>query len=244
MNYDLAIVYFGMTRSLKKVFETHQTHIFNVLKQNNISYQTFMHTWTTEGNKQRVFNDHVSVLIDEDDHKIINPDFYQIHNQNRFEESINIKDYFYAQLFHDKGDCDDGEWFPLLILNHLCSLESQKRGLEMVEKRVQEGNSYKFIMYVRPDVSISNPLPIIQAIVNNPDKISIPDEYHYEGYNDRFAIIPYKLAHIYGKRIDNLLEYRRTQGRIVSERYIKYVLETNKIEVNLLDFHFEIVRPS
>lgn len=233
-----------MTRSLKKVFESHQTYIFNVLKQNNITYQTFMHTWKTKDNKQRVFNDHINVLIDEDDYKIINPDFYQIHNQTEFEDSINIKEYFDSQLFHDKGDCDDGEWFPLLILNHICSLESQKRGLEMVEKRVQEGNSYKFIMYVRPDVSISNPLPIIQSIINHPEKISIPDEYHYEGYNDRFALVPYKLAHIYGKRIEHLLEYRRTQGRIVSERYIKYILETNNIVVNLLDFHFEIIRPS
>ena len=107
----------------------------------------------------------------------------------------------------------------------------------MVGKRVQEGNSYKFTMYVCPDVSISNPLPIIQAIISNPDKISIPDECHYEGYNDRFAIIPYKLAHIVGKRIEHLLEYRRKQGRIVFERYIKYILETNNLSMEV-----EVVR--
>ena len=231
-----------MTRSLKKVFDSQQQHIFSVLKQNNISYQIFMHTWKTTDNTQRVFNDHIETLIDTNDYKIVCPDYYQIDDQNVFETSINIRNYFDAQLFHDKGDCHDGEWFPLLILNHLCSLESQKRGIQMVEKSVSNGNSYKFVMFLRPDVRIKTPLPI-QSILSNIDKVSVPDENHYEGYNDRFAIMSYENSKIYGKRIDGIKQYRKTKGRIVSEKYIKYVLDENSIKVNLLDFHFDIIRP-
>jgi hypothetical protein len=241
MNYDLAVIYFGMTRSLKSVYESHKKHIFSVLKQNNISYQTFMHTWNTN-NKQRIFNDHIETPIDINDYKTIQPDYYQIDDQDIFENSICIKDYFDAQLFHDKGDCENGEWFPLLILNHLCSLESQKRSIQMVESSVAKGNSYKLIMFLRPDVSIKTPLPVT-SFLSNTDKINIPNENHYEGYNDRFAIMNYENSILYGKRINGLKQYRKKYGRIVSEKYIKYILDQHNIKVNMLDFHFDIIRP-
>lgn len=240
-NYDLAVIYFGMTRSLKSVYESHEKHIFSVLKQNNISYKTFMHTWNTN-NKQRIFNDHIETPVNINDYKIIQPDHYQIDDQDVFEKSICIKDYFDAQLFHDKGDCEDGEWFPLLIINHLCSLESQKRSIQMVESSVSKGNSYKLIMFLRPDVFIKTPLPVESFLLNS-DKINIPNENHFEGYNDRFAIMNYENSIIYGKRINGIKEYRTKYGRIVSEKYIKYILDQHNIKVNLLDFNFDIVRP-
>ena len=54
MQYDFAIVYFGLTRSTKKVYKSHIDNIFNQLKHYNLNYKTFMHTWKTNDNKQRV----------------------------------------------------------------------------------------------------------------------------------------------------------------------------------------------
>jgi hypothetical protein len=36
--YDFAIIYFGMTRSVRKTYESHINHVFNVLK-NNLPYK-------------------------------------------------------------------------------------------------------------------------------------------------------------------------------------------------------------
>jgi hypothetical protein len=53
----------------------------------------------------------------------------------------------------------------------------------------------------------------------------------------------YKNALIYGKRIDELAEYRKSNGRIVSEKYVKFIVNKYKIPVNLIDFNFNIIRP-
>lgn len=42
---NVAICYWGMTRSTKKVYKTHQTYLFDKLTENNINYKVFMHTW-------------------------------------------------------------------------------------------------------------------------------------------------------------------------------------------------------
>ena len=43
---DIAIVYFGLTRSIKKVYQSHIRHIYQVLDRNQITYKKFMHTWS------------------------------------------------------------------------------------------------------------------------------------------------------------------------------------------------------
>jgi len=44
IEYDFAIIYFGLTRSVKKTHETHKKHVFDILQKENLNYKTFMHT--------------------------------------------------------------------------------------------------------------------------------------------------------------------------------------------------------
>lgn len=44
----IAFCYFGMTRSTKFVYESHKQKLYDILKNNNIDYQIYMHTWETE----------------------------------------------------------------------------------------------------------------------------------------------------------------------------------------------------
>ena len=37
MEYDFAIIYFGLTRSVKKTHESHKKHVFDILKKENLS---------------------------------------------------------------------------------------------------------------------------------------------------------------------------------------------------------------
>ena len=37
MEFDFAILYWGLTRSTKKVYKSHINRIFNVLKKNNLN---------------------------------------------------------------------------------------------------------------------------------------------------------------------------------------------------------------
>ena len=139
MKYNFAIIYFGLTRSTKKIYNSHYNNIFNVLKNNNLTYKIFMHTWKTKNDEQRVWCKTLDKKIDYEEYKLLNPDYYKLEDQDIFTESINMDNYFFKDIFNKNGYCGDGEWQPELILNHICALQSQKRGLEMVEDFVKDG---------------------------------------------------------------------------------------------------------
>lgn len=236
MEYDFAIVYFGLTRSTKKVYDSHIKNVYNVLDKHNLTYKKFMHTWKTKDNTQRVWNKIIPQEIDYSEYKLLNPDFYKIDNQEDFITTVNIDDFYYKHHANN-------EWIPELIMNHICALESMKRSLEMVEDYMNNGNSqFKYIMFIRPDVICNNELPLHQ-IIPNEDKINIPNNSHYEGYNDRFAIMNYKNACFYGKRINELAEFRKRNGRIVSEKYVKFIINKYNLKINEINFNFDIIRP-
>lgn len=202
-----------------------------------------MHTWKTKDNKQHVWDKIIENEIDYSEYELLNPDFYTIDEQEDFIENIDMSNYFYKNIWDKYGDNkNNGEWWPSLIKNHLCALESMKRGLEMVENFIIQGNSFKYIMFVRPDILIYDDLPVDNILINN-DKITIPRNNHYEGYNDRFAIMNYSNSCIYGKRINELVEFRKNNGRIVSEKYVKFIIDKYNIPVNMVEFKFEIIRP-
>ena len=236
MELDFSIIYFGLTRSTKKVYKSHIDCIHNILNKNNLTYKIFIHTWKTKDDIQYVWEDKIPQKIDYDEYKLLNPDFYKIDDQEDFIENLDMDKFFYKNVSRSS------EWLPGLIKNHLCALESMKRGLEMVEDFIKEGNKCKYIMFVRPDVLINNELPLSQ-ILPNLDKINIPNIDHYEGYNDRFAITNYENAIIYGKRINEIADFRKTQGRIVSEKYVKFIINKYNLQVNFIDFNFTIIRP-
>ena len=53
----------------------------------------------------------------------------------------------------------------------------------------------------------------------------------------------YSNSCIYGKRINKLVEFRKNNGRIVSEKYVKFIIDKYNIPVNMVEFNFEIIRP-
>jgi hypothetical protein len=234
MEVDFAIVYWGLTRSTKAVYTSHIELIQNILKKNSKTFKIFMHTWKTKDNKQSIWETIIDQPIDYDEYKLLRPDVYQIDNQETFLESVNMNKFFYKHVPKYK------EWAPGLVKNHVCALESMKRGFLLVEKYMSYGVSFKNIMFVRPDVMICNEFPLHQIVS---DKINIPNFDHYGGYNDRFAVMNYKNALVYAKRIDELAAFRKNHGRIVSEHYTKFIIDKYRIPVNMIGFDFIIVRP-
>jgi hypothetical protein len=251
MDIDFAILYFGLTRSTKQVYMSHKMAIYNLLDSHNISYMKFMHTWSTKDNKQRVWYVTIEKDIDYTEYKLLEPDEYKIESQEDFLNSINMDNYFYKDVYekinmtkYSYRDIyvEEGESLPELITNHLCALESQKRCLAMLEDYIKKGYNFKQIVFLRPDVRINTLFPLYD-ILSDTDTVYIPDENHHSGYNDRFAVMNYKNACIYGKRIDEIAEFRKNNGRIVSEKYVKYIIDKYKMNLVFINFEFDIVRP-
>lgn len=235
----VAICYFGLTRATKKVYKSHFEQLFDVLEANQIEYDVFMHTWYLEG-KQYVWSDTIDAPIDYYEYKLLKPRYYKIDSQDDFTEQLDFGKYFYEDAWQKRGDNRDGEWWPRLILNHLCALESQKRVTDMV---IETGNDYDLIMYIRPDVQLKTKFNINWFLVLQPGEIMIPNFHHFEGYNDRFAILAYETAPLYGKRIGGIADFRKNHGRIVSEKYVKFICDTNNLKTRFIPFYFDIIRP-
>jgi hypothetical protein len=62
--YNVAIIYFGLTRSTKKVYQTHLQHIDTVIRNQSLTYKKFMHTWKTKDNKQKVWENTIPQEIE------------------------------------------------------------------------------------------------------------------------------------------------------------------------------------
>lgn len=240
-NCKVAICYFGLTRSVTKVYQSHHKNIFHILEENSVDYDIYMHTWSLKG-KQRVNTNAIDRKIDYDEYQLLHPNYYKIEDQEKFTNHLDFRNYFDQKLWLEVGDDPEyGEWPPLLILNHLCALESQKRVTEMV---IENGSHYDFILYLRPDVEFHKALDIASILALKHQEIAIPDFDHGEGYNDRFAALTYQTAPLYGMRINQIAEFRKNHGRIVSEKYVKYICEQNNFNVRLLNFYFSIIRPT
>ena len=242
MEYDFAIVYCGLTRSLKQTHESHKKYIFDVLTKHKLTYKKFMHTWKTKDDKQYVWENIIPQKIDYSEYRLLSPDLYKLDNQDEFLESVDMNNYFYKHVWNERGHSHYGEWLPQLVTNHLCMLESQKRGFHMVKENVMKGDKFKFIIFVRPDVTIENELPV-DIIISSDANIHIPNHSHHEGLNDQFAVINYDYAHLYANKIDELADFRKNYGRIVSEKYCKFIILKYNMKLHELDFKYSITRP-
>jgi len=234
----IAICYWGMTRSTRKVYMSHNAHLFSILNKNKIHYDTFMHTWETDRNI--IWENDCNIQNDYEEYKLLNPTYFKRDIQSIFLNALDFSNYFNQELFDKYGGDSPHEWRPQLIKNHLCALESQKRVTDMV---LSSGNVYDYIIYIRPDVMLLTPFIIdcLPHVLSG--TIIIPDDEHHEGLNDRFAIVCYNDCSYYGKRIDEIINFRKTNGRIVSEKYVKFIINKYFKKLVFINFKFIIIRP-
>jgi hypothetical protein len=235
---NVAVCYWGLTRSTKYVYISHHKYIYNIFKHHKINYDVYMHSWKTNNNI--VWFSNLNTPIDYDEYKLLCPTVYKLDEQDDFLSTITFSDYFDEKLYNAHGNSGTGEWAPQLIKNHLCALESQKRVTNMC---LESGKKYNFIVYVRPDVEIFNSFPIKIFNIIEPDEIAIPNYDHWEGYNDTFAVVPFGTCKLYGMRINEIISFRKTNGRIVSEKYVKYILDKYFKKIHFINFRFKIIRP-
>lgn len=238
----IAFAYFGMCRSLENVYTSHEKYIFDVLdRHDDIEYQVFIHSWDTHTHDQYVWWDTIEKKIDNGPWNLLKPKQIEIDNQDVFLESISFECFFYKDVAETQGYHSLGEWRPALIRNHLCALESQCRVFSMIEK---SGYCADIVIVIRPDVRFNQELPIddiLHKLSSSDRAIVIPNFDHHEGYNDRFAVCNMSCAKHYCQRIFGISDYRKTHGRIVSEKYTKYICDRYYTPL-FITFPFDIVR--
>lgn len=94
-------------------------------------------------------------------------------------------------------------------------------------------NNYSWIIRVRPDIFLPEGMPQISEL--RTDAISIPDDHHFGGIQDRFAIGPYKLMKEY-LSLENGIPFimnKTSQHRNANiELLLKHHLDAKSIQVD------------
>jgi len=234
----MAICYWGMTRSTRFVHETYQSNLYSVLKRAGIQYDVYMHTWKTEN---QIWGIPSTIPVDYEEYKLLEPTEYKLDNQDDFLSKLTFSDYFHESVYKERGDAIDGEWMPELLKNHLCALESQKRVTELC---LSSGKHYDYVLYIRPDVRIDTPFPVRCLKQIQRGECCVTNFAEHEGYNDMFAVMRYEDCVKYGMRINEAKEFRKTHGRIVSEKYVKYILDKYFTKIHKIYFNFIMIRPN
>jgi hypothetical protein len=213
----IALIFWGLTRSLSKTINNIEEKILNHLKNNKIEYKIFLHTYYFEGNLDDRRTGERNIKLDFEEYKLLKPDYFQIDNQDEIKKQINISKFLRFRYSYVQQTSE----------NLICALYSQMKATEMME---QSQEKFDYVWFLRPDVIFRNAMPLHWLKWVNDNRFLVPNFAHCGGINDRMAILTPKLASIYGKRFLKLEEYGillRGQ-KISSERFLKWVMKNYK----------------
>jgi hypothetical protein len=115
----IALVFWGLTRSLKFTIKSIHTYIFNILKINNIDYDIFLHTYKLNNTYSNKRSKEFNIKLDFDEYNLLNPNYFIYDNLEEIKEKLNLKKY---RTNKDPWDSNYNS-----VDNFILSLYSKKR---------------------------------------------------------------------------------------------------------------------
>lgn len=206
----IALLFWGLTRSLKLTIDNLNKYILNNLKENNIEYKIYLHTYYFEDKENK---------YDFNEYKLLNPDYFVLDDQDKVKQNINIEKYYNLNFKYSNK----------VIHNLICGLYSQKRVTELLLDTIKnKKETFDYIWFIRPDVLFNKPLPIRWLHWINENRFLVPRFAKFRGINDRMAIMKLNLAEKYGKRFDKLKEFseysKKHNFKLSSEIYLNLIM--------------------
>lgn len=213
---NVAIGFFGLTRSLKYTIKSIEQNIFNVLKKNNIKYDIYLHTYNLEKLTLKRSGEK-NCILDVNEWKLLNPIKYKIDNQNDFDKSY---DYDSIKKYGDTWRTN---------FQNVYNLIRQLNSLKELYKLFEDEKKYDCYILLRPDLFYHDKLDlnIINKVNNN---IVTPKWQRWGGLNDRFCFGKKNTIKIYCNRINECLNYcSHYNTSINSEKLLLFCIKKNNI---------------
>lgn len=233
----VALCFWGLSRSLKYTKESLENNILKPLKNNNIEYIIYFHTYYVKSIYTNVRAGEYNIELDNDEYKLLESNYIKIDDQDSIKEKLQLKKY---RTHRDP-------WFTnyKTLDNFILAMYSKQQLWYMIENSIEYKKLDKFI-FLRPDVKYLNMFDInwLHTIQNN--DIYVP-EFHYNHncikFNDRMAICEHSIAKTYCNVFD-LLYKISLKHQLHSETIIRKILiETHKyINIKFIKFYFNRVR--
>lgn len=229
----VAVGFFGITRSLKFTLNSILKNVIRPLEELGYDYKIFLHTYELN-NYKNIRTKENYTNIDNEEYKLLNPDYFQIEKQDLVLESINPEKY---RTHKDPWNTNYNS-----VDNFLLGQYSKMKLTNMIEKNQI---NFDYIMFLRPDVEYLHPLErsFFNNVINK--NISIPKFGTYKPskphFNDRFAITNQETYKIYGKVFDELFEISKKEP-LHSETVLTKYLTENDIKYKYIWFVFKRIR--
>jgi len=232
----VAILFFGLTRTLKDVYPCLKQNLFDVLIENNFEHDNFVHTYTLPNPFQDPITQKVTYDYDNESYTILNPRDFILEEQMSLAKQLQIGNYFtkdvgwvgYAQTCANEWNCTKFAAGCALIRNMVLAVYSKKRVTELFSKYKDD---YDYVIITRPDQAINNKFNVGAFSLLNDGNIIVPRDHSYVGINDRICIATPRNAIIYGLAFNLLLAYSK-QTAVVSESFWKwYITKVCKLNI-------------
>ncbi len=232
----VAFCFWGLTRSLKYTIENIKEKIFNSFDKQNIEYDIFLHTYFFDG----LYNNKTckDLVLDFEEYKLLNPDYFKIDNQDIIKKQIDFS------LYETPNRSSK---IALPHRSHINFILAMYSKLQIVKLINESKNKYNYIIFLRPDVKFLNNFNLKWFLLSNEDKILIPNFAHHSGYNDKFFIGNHEQGLVYGSAFNYLHEYSRSI-RLKPEAFIKYVIDkkcrlnNKRTYVKFINLKFQRIR--
>ena len=124
--------------------------------------------------------------------------------------------------------------------NFILAQYSKSKLVKLIE---ETGNTYDYILFMRPDCLYKTPIPLNYLSYVNDNTICIPkyDLYGKYQFNDRFSITNMKTYKLYGETFIHLL-YISHLEELHSETIIGKLMKSYNLNIVKIPFKFTIVR--
>jgi hypothetical protein len=227
MGKKVAIIFFGLTRSLETTIDSIKQNLLTPLTNKSFEYDIFIHTYKINGPYSNPYaGEYTANYNNADVVQLLNPKHFIFDEQQTIIDSINFEEY-YTKLGNWNGVSWGDDITKLIIRNMCLALYSKKQITSIFEKHMDD---YDFAIIMRPDTLMENEIDFECFHELNDNNIIVPAKDWFGGCNDRFCIGKPNVILYYGKLFDELKEYS-TQKSIVSEFYLLDKLKEQNITI-------------
>jgi len=222
----VAIIFFGLTRTLEKTIDSLKTNLFVPFEEAGVSYDIFIHTYKINGPYRNAWSgENTDHYNNEDVENLLKPKYFIFDNQSTIEDSINFNEYY--KKLGSWSNQFSPELTRYLIKNMCLALYSKKQITMLFDQHIDE---YDYAMIIRPDTKLHNKIDVSYFNELEENNIIIPEKDWWAGCNDRICLGKPNVVSYYGKLFDDLKEYSENKS-IISEVYLLDKLNEKSINI-------------
>jgi hypothetical protein len=233
---SLAIVMFGLTKSLDITIETYKKHLFQILNDNTIPYSIFQHTYIFREPYVNAWSGEKAATYPNDKYLLLDAYKREVEYQEDVVKTIDF-DAYYTHPTTWTGEVDPNLGKGM-IRNMVLAYRSRKRAFQLLEPELDR---FTHVLFIRPDLDISTDFDVDVLKYFYPNGCVMPYQDLFLGWNDKIIICEVEKAKHIGYLFDSLLQYSKHK-QVVSETFLQDMLSIYEFRPCLISWKYELHR--